>query len=1530
MFIFTKNFLKRAFISMQEDFIQKIIGNCRIEKLLGRGGMGSVYLGQHLGLDIPVAVKVLSPNLVASEELIQRFFLEARAAAKIDSPYVVRVMQVAQDHGVYFIQMEFVPGKSLAQLLHTESLLALRECCNYLYQIATGLQTAHEAGIIHRDIKPENILITPKGQVKITDFGLAKSLQAMSNLTQAGQILGTPQYMSPEQCSGKESDARSDIYSLGITFYYMITGKQPFYGETPMSLLLKHLQGQFIPPRQLRAEISEKLEQITLRMMALQPDERYQNLQQLLTDLFPILQEYNIAPTFYFAMPQTSYMPMTMAAPALDKPAVSALDKPAMSALDKPQSPNSISSAHAPRPIMPAQETSPTKNPIGSAAYLDPQAKTSPIENIAVDVQNNIFGAPLPNLSIANVTPEGTPAPLPNPSDSSSSLAHIPTPIHTPISVTDISIASNPVASEKMPAEEAKPIISNPYVIASTHCGSEHNYSGSITRTNLNQQSTLHNAERRHLIILCCEIGQVSSWLEQNDPSKWEQIISEYENLCNKIIKPWDGYLAQSLDATLFIYFGFPKANEDDAQRAMSAGFALLKQLKAWREAENFPCSIRLGIHCGMAIMGERKGRKIALGEASNIVSGIKDISQDQILISHDMQRLVTANFNTELVGNYPLRGLATPMSVYCVTSPRNIASQEEMFTCPAFVGREQEVGLLQQRWDQVIEGTGQIVMIQGEPGIGKNRLIKEFKRQIQTNYHLAECRGSAYDQFTAWYAISTMLPGLFGWQDSDDFMQRYTKMETMLSHYDLPLSDAVPLLATLFAPDSQNYNNGNTSNQSATNNQTNFEKPNSNSSNNSATEIVQNNLSNSGFQTILEHKLSPSSRPKDQIDTDISPQQQKQKTQEILLSLILQMARQQPVLWIGRELQWWDPTSLEFLFKLLQQAENSNIFVLLTMRNDFKLCSTAHINATYLTLTKLTHKQCESMIASLLDTKKLEPSMIETIITKSDGIPLFIEELTKMIVESTTAQMSEGNTLNPQAVIIPNSLQGLLMARLDRMGIAKEVLQVASVVGREFDEELLYQFQLWDKNLLSISLASLTEAQLLQRKGLEHCATYRFKHLLIQEAAYQSLIKSDQQKYHQKIGEILEAKGVANTKPELVAHHYGLGTTPYKAISLWQEAGQRCTNKSSSEEALYHFRHALELLPTITSSKERDQRWLQIQVAMGFPLIMTKGYASPDVQKHYEETYELALKQADSEILFSVLRGLWAFYFVRGDANKSNRLATQLLAIAKNKTAWWLTAQYCLGNSQFFVGDFTGSMKCWQNIMSKYDPVIYPPSALSLDIDVGVISLVRMAYTLAVWGDETNALKKCGEAIQLAHKINHNYSLAGGLCQVAWFYNFLEQWDKAQQYSEEALKITQERGFNFWRIISSTLLGHALIGQKKYTDGVARMEQSLQEHAKVGAGLLRPIWLAMLAIGYQQQGKQEQSLSAISQAIAQAEKYPQTLYQVEVYYQKACLCLANHNQDEANQYFNKAYHLAQTQNAKMLIQRIEQARQNI
>src|SRR6266581_4943174 len=481
-------------------------------------------------------------------------------------------------------------------------------------------------------------------------------------------------------------------------------------------------------------------------------------------------------------------------------------------------------------------------------------------------------------------------------------------------------------------------------------------------------------------------------------------------------------------------------------------------------------------------------------------------------------------------------------------------------------VGREQEVGLLRERWAQVKDGLGQVVLLSGEAGIGKSRLVQMLQAHVaaEPQAWLTPCQCSPYYQHTALYPLIDLLERVaLRFEREESAQQKLHKLEGFLVQYGLPLAETVPLFAALLSlPLAEGYTS-----------------------------------------------------------LTISPEQQKQKTLQALLTIVLRIAAQQPVLFVMEDLHWVDPTTLEFLSLLVAQGPTARILALFTFRPDFSPPWTGRAHLTQMTLPRLPQRQAAEMTGQVVHGKALPAEVVEQVVAKTDGVPLFVEELTKMVLESGLLQEREERyeltgPLPPLA--IPTTLHDSLMARLDRLATVKGLAQLGATLGREFSYALLQAVSPWDEGILQRGLQQLVEAEFLYQQGLTPKAMYLFKHALIQDAAYQSLLRSTRQRHHQHIAQVLETRfpDICETQPELLAHHYTEAGLMGPAIPYWQRAGQRAIERSANLEAIGHLTRGLEVLKTLPDTPTRAQQELTLQTALGVPLLATKAFGAPEVER--------------------------------------------------------------------------------------------------------------------------------------------------------------------------------------------------------------------------------------------------------------------------------------------------------------------------
>src|SRR5436309_7827245 len=609
------------------------------------------------------------------------------------------------------------------------------------------------------------------------------------------------------------------------------------------------------------------------------------------------------------------------------------------------------------------------------------------------------------------------------------------------------------------------------------------------------------DAERRQLTVLFCDLVDSTALSSQLDPEDLREVVRAYQETCAKVIARFEGHIAQYLGDGLLVYCGYPLAHEDDAQRAVRAGLGIVEALGQLNtrlaQERGVHLAVRLGIHTGLVVVGDvgdgARQEQLALGETPNVAARLQGIAApNTLVISAATLQLLGGFFACQPLGTPLLKGLAQPLAVYRVLYESMARSRLEAASSTGWtplVGREQESGVQLERWAQVKDGLGQVVLLSGEAGIGKSRLVQVLTEQVaaEPRAWLTPCQCSPYHQHTALYPLIDLLERVTLRFDREESpQQKVGKLEGFLVQYGLPLAEAVPLLAAL-----------------------------------------------------LSLPL-----PADYAPVTVSPEQQKQQTLHVLLTIRRRIAAQQPVLFVMEDLHWVDPSTLELLSLLVDQGPTARILTLFTFRPDFSPPWTGRAHLTQLTVNRLLRRQAVEVIRQVAHGKVLPAEVVEQIVAKTDGVPLFVEELTKMVLESGLLQEREERyeltgPLHPLA--IPATLHDSLMARLDRLAAVKTLAQLGATLGREFSYELLQAVSLWDEAILQRGLHQLVEAEFLYQQGLPPEATYLFKHALIQETAYQSLLRSTRQQYHQRIAQVVEARfpEVCEIQPELLAHHY-------------------------------------------------------------------------------------------------------------------------------------------------------------------------------------------------------------------------------------------------------------------------------------------------------------------------------------------------------------------------------------------------------
>jgi class 3 adenylate cyclase len=674
-------------------------------------------------------------------------------------------------------------------------------------------------------------------------------------------------------------------------------------------------------------------------------------------------------------------------------------------------------------------------------------------------------------------------------------------------------------------------------------------------------------AERRHLTVLFCDLVESTALALALDPEDFRAVVGQYLDASEEVVTRFGGYVAQRLGDGLMVYFGFPEADDDIARRAVRASLSILDAVSHLEPRISRRADLRLarriGVATGLVVAGTSgegaESERLAFGETPNLASRLKDAAAPgSVVISESTRRLVKGFFEMRNLGARHLKGFGSVPAVYEVLREGTARTRLEVMGSigmTPLAGRDPEVRLLRERWDAVKrDGIGRVVLIGGEPGIGKSRLVRVLEDYVasESNSWLTACMASPQYRNTAFYPVIDLLERVvlqFGPDEAAD--ERLRKLEGWLVQYGTPIQETLPLFARLLSlpvtPD---------------------------------------------LAAAAEH----------------DPKQEKQKTMQALLDVLFATASDQPLLFVSEDLHWADPSTLELLNRLVHSAAMRRVLVVLTFRPEFDPPWSGQKYITRLTLGRLGQGPSTSIARNAaIGGIDLPQSLVSQILDRTDGVPLFIEELSRMVVEGGLLKEDEGGVVMPASLptlAIPTTLRDSLAARLDRLAGTKAIAQLCAVLGREFPHALLLAVSGIPENVLDSRLKQLVRAEVLYSTGEPPNVRYVFKHALIQEAAYEAMLRSSRQELHRRVAEVLTSRfaDIAERQPELIAHHYTEGDQEQHAVGFWLTAGQRALERSANLEAIAHLERARQLLSrSVPASPERDQQELGIHHLLAF-----------------------------------------------------------------------------------------------------------------------------------------------------------------------------------------------------------------------------------------------------------------------------------------------------------------------------------------
>jgi predicted ATPase len=872
-------------------------------------------------------------------------------------------------------------------------------------------------------------------------------------------------------------------------------------------------------------------------------------------------------------------------------------------------------------------------------------------------------------------------------------------------------------------------------------------------------------------------------------------------------------------------------------------------------------------------------GALTVVGEARNVATRMEALAErGMVVISTATHRLVQRFFECVELGTHQLKGLTRPIEVFQVLRPSKVRHNIEAAAVAGLsplVGRDQEVGLLRDRWEQAQEGMGQVVLLVGEAGIGKSRLVHVLKEHVrqessERGESVVEWRCSPSYQNTALYPVADFFETLLGFQREDDPRSRLDRLTDHLRSLRMDEPDVVPLFATL-----------------------------------------------------LSVPLDPRYPP-----LNLSPQGQKERTLEALANWLQRYARRRPVLFVVEDLHWVDASTQEFLTRLMAQSDMERLLTIFTFRPEYVPPWTTRTPQTQVVLTRLTRRQIADLMQRKVGIGQLPTSLIEQVAARTDGVPLFVEEFTQMAVESGYVRVVDGQVELSDALpehAIPATLQDLLTARLDRMASIKEVVQLGATLGRSFSYDLLRAVASVDEPTLQRELAKLVEADILHQKGRPPRCVYQFKHALIEEAAYQSLLRSHRQQFHLRVAKVLEQQfpEIVQTQPEVVAHHYTEAALAPEALTYWEAAALHCQDSSANTEGIGHLHRGLELLAGLEESTQRDRQELRFQVLLAAMLQAVRGYAAPEVSAVHSRARELSERIGDPALHFQVLWGTWSWRFIRDELDLGMELVDQMLHLAQSQPDPGILMEACFaeGCNRFYRGDFSQSRTYCEQGFDLYTPERGREHTRHTGQNAGVTNQCYSGVALWFLGHPERAETRIGEALSLARELKHPFTLVFALYHHALLQQLLRRGDEAQASGEALEALSAEQGFPFWTALGLLCRGAGSLLKSKFGEAAALIREGLQRYRATGAGVTVSHYHGLLAAAHLGAGQILEATAALADGFAVAERFNERFVEAELHRIRGELLLVQADSDpaETEACLRRALEVAAAQQAKSL-----------
>jgi len=968
-------------------------------------------------------------------------------------------------------------------------------------------------------------------------------------------------------------------------------------------------------------------------------------------------------------------------------------------------------------------------------------------------------------------------------------------------------------------------------------------------------------AERRQLTVMFCDLVGSTELSAHLDPEDLREVIVAYHRTVAEGVAGFNGFVAKYMGDGVLVYFGYPQAHEDDAERAVRAGLGVIDAVRRL-DVKAVKLRARIGIATGLVVVGDLIGEGSAqeqpvVGETPNLAARLQaQAAPDAVVIAASTRGLLGALFEYRELGAVELKGITGRLAAWQVLRPSVVASRFEALRGSALtplVGRDEEIDLLLRRWARAQAGDGQVVLISGEPGIGKSRITAELEERLRTEPHLhlryfcsPNCRDSALYPFIdqLWHAAE--------FAHDDPPTAKLEKLEAVLARAAL-LDEDVALVADLMS------------------------------------------------LPLTEHHQLPS----------LSPQRKKERILGALIRQLEGLARRQPVVMTFEDAHWSDPTSRELLDLTVERVRRLPVLLIVTFRPEFQATWTGQSRVSMLALNRLDRRDRTALVEQIARDKAIPDEVVDQIAERTDGVPLFVEELTKSVLES-----------GAPLIAIPTTLHDSLMARLDRLGPVRRVAQIGAAIGREFSYQLLRTVSDIHDEELRPSIARLVESGLVFQRGTPPDAVYSFKHALVQDAAHSSLLRSTRQQLHAQIAEVLETQSpeLMDSQPELFAQHHAEAGLVERSVACWGKAGHRSAARSAMAEAAAQFQRGLDQLALLPDTPER-QRWeLEFSSALGAALRFVKGQAAPETGQAYARARELWGQLGYPAEYLHIPYGQSRYHVYRGELDLALCLDEDLLRVSRqrNDSRGLVLAHQSCGTGYLLRGRFALSRSFLETVLSLYDPDAHHSLGPQTGSHPQVVAQVYLGVVLLCLGFPDQAELQTNAAIAEARRLTYSPTLASALMAGTILPSIGGDNGDLDERADELAAVATDQGFSWLRAIGTIYRGWAKAKNGDLAEGMSLLRNGTNAYRANGAEAWMPHHTALLARACELAGQIEEALTLLDDALQIAGRTGERWLVAELYRHKGRLLLREGQSEPAEELYRTALGIAREQDAKM------------